>query len=75
MLCEVFEQKDFEIFLVGQGVPNFKILCNCTHEITNVKCLNLKLLYYQLHFWLGGGGMYKKSTLTLVKMLKIMDDH
>jgi len=37
MLCQAFERKDFEIFLVGQGVLQMnKILCNCIHELLNV---------------------------------------
>ena len=33
-------KKHFEIFLAGQAVlynePNFKIVCNCIHELLNV---------------------------------------
>ena len=40
MLCQTFERKDFEIFFGGSSsttsVPNFKIMCNCIHELINV---------------------------------------
>ena len=38
--CQTFEQKDFEIFLVGQAVLQvrqiFKIVCNSIHELLNI---------------------------------------
>ena len=37
MLCEAFIQKDFELFLVGQGVLQMsQISRSCVHELLNV---------------------------------------
>ena len=58
MLREVFEQKDFEIFLFGQGALQMsRISRSCIHELLTVfqdsaqhehtiNILNLPLLYY-----------------------------